>query len=167
MTNFNFVCSHSLTKLKSLDLSYNNISELPKNEITKSITKVDLSHNKLASLDTSLQLFDHVQNLNISFNQISKLPNNFSSSGLIEINLNNNQLLSLNAKNLIRIGTLKVLRLNNNRLKLVEFSEDFMKESKVSTLEYDGNDFENKYFKELPGYDEFEKRVAKLIMKKE
>merc|ERR1712157_27270 len=101
-------------------------------------------------------------------NSISSIPENLSSSSLIELNLNNNRISNLSASNFVEnCKSLKVLRLKNNQLKITEFSKDFLEKSQVSTLEYEGNLFDGKSFKEMPGYDDLAERMTKLVMKKE
>lgn len=190
LIDFSFICSHSLVKLKTVDLSHNNINFIPKDPISKSIKKIDLSFNKLIDVQVQIgnsNFYENLQNLDFSWNQITVVPDAIASftttiatsanatapdtppkeSSLIEINFNNNKLTNLNSSQLLKIKTLKVLRVSNNNLKIVEFSPAFLKESKISTLEYENNNFEGKYFKELEGYEEFEKRMTNLVMKRE
>ena len=49
---------------------------------------------------------------------------------------------------------LKVLRLEENCLDISAFTEDIMKNSKISLFAVEGNMFSTKAFNQLEGYDE-------------
>merc|ERR1711981_440142 len=113
----------------------------------------------IANLDT----------VNLENNCLTTIPEDFASENLVEINLNNNKLVVLNANCFVKekCPRLKVLRLKNNQLTVTEFTEGLLKNSNVSTLEFEGNRFNEKALKELDGYDELCQRFTDMMMKKD
>jgi hypothetical protein len=82
-----------LTNLQSLNLSHNNLSELPftVSGLTK-LESINLSDNQFSELLTLLCKLTNLKRLDISDNKFRKLPASMSTwlNGLDRINLNNN-----------------------------------------------------------------------------
>jgi len=153
----------ALTKLKSLDASHNLIEIIP--SIGTNVRQLNLANNKIFQIHS--QFIKNLDSLDLQSNVLSQIPEDFQSDTLVEVNFNNNKLNKLNAYVFIRCGRLKVLRVKNNCLEVTEFSSVFLKESKISTIEFEGNRFHEKAFKELDGFDEFDKRRTQMMMKKD
>lgn len=67
---------HLPPRLQHLDVSYNQIQELP-NDVSMQhhpLVTLNLAHNRLTALPESLNHFDALELLNVSYNQISVFP---------------------------------------------------------------------------------------------
>jgi len=153
----------TITKLKSLDCSHNEIQQIP--SLANSMKTLNISYNKVFQLHP--EMFKNLDVLNLEANQLSVIPADFESKNLVELNVNNNKIGKLNSDSFVSCGRLKVLRVKNNKLMIDEFGSNFLKNSNVSTIEVDGNLFNEKAMKELDGFDDFEKRRTGMMMKKD
>merc|ERR1712048_807498 len=100
------------------------------------------------------------------------LPENFESATLVELNVNKNNINKLNSDGFVNCKQLKVLRVKKNKLRIDDDCNkqafgNILKNSSISTLEVEGNLFNEKALKELDGYEEFENRRTKMQMKKD
>ena len=106
-----------LTNLTSLDLSYNNLSNIDISDNNK-LTRVILTDNQLSSIDTSYNL------------------------ELTELNLSNNKIENLNLKDNLE---LKYLELTNNNIKHLNLSKNtklerlYLTNNKLKTLDLTNN----------------------------
>jgi len=153
-----------LKKLQSLDASNNSISMLP-SILGQRLRDLDLSNNRISVLDG--QFVTKLDSLNLQNNALSVIPENFHSDSLVQLNCNNNRLTKLNADVFAKCSRLKVLRVANNQLQVFEFTQNFLENSQVSTLEYSNNKFIEKAFKELEGYESYENRRTQMMRKKD
>lgn len=78
--------------LKSLDLSYNQLSAIPeKITMNHGLVELDLSHNKIKALPESYELYA-LEKLFVSFNELTKLPANIGNSAkLHKLRITSNQ----------------------------------------------------------------------------
>ncbi|XP_027703660.1 leucine-rich repeat and death domain-containing protein 1 [Vombatus ursinus] len=85
----------NLPQLEILDISHNNIKELPKNigEL-KSLVSFYASNNLINALPLSFESLNKLQHLNMSGNHLTTLPNSLNNlSSLKEINFDDNPLI--------------------------------------------------------------------------
>merc|ERR1712178_491661 len=146
----------SLNKLKSLDCSQNDIAILP--SLATSVKSLNISYNRMFQIHP--EMFKNLDSLNLEANQLSLLPENFESATLVELNVNNNKINKLNSDGFVNCKRLKVLRVKNNKLMIDDCNKrafgNILKNSNISTIEVEGNLFNEKALKELDGYEEFE-----------
>ncbi|KAH9423674.1 Leucine-rich repeat-containing protein 57 [Dermatophagoides pteronyssinus] len=130
-----------LTKLETLSLASNQLQTLPKNAwrfevIKKQLDFIDLSKNK-----------------------ITEIPDGIGDMQAHEINLNQNQLEKI-SDDLSQCPRLKVLRLEENCLRLDEITRSILSESQISLLAVDGNLFDIKQLRDHPAYDQYMERYT-------
>ena len=107
----------SLSKLRALFISDNQLRELPANfgNLTQ-LTVLDLSSNQLTELPVSISNLINLTSLIIQVNQLTELPTNFENQNrLISLDLSGNQLTELPI-NFGNLSSLRSLALNNNQL---------------------------------------------------
>lgn len=105
------ICRERL--LPTLDLSFLNLSILPKIDNLSHINMVILSHNNLTSID-EIQTLDHLSRVIACSNELSTLPSMQSLTSLVNLDVAENKLSSLTS---LRMATsLRVLNLSNNDL---------------------------------------------------
>ena len=67
----------SLKQLKTVDLSHNSLSSLDSSlSFMTSLETLDVSHNKIANVNLSFSSFPHLKSLNLSFNLLKTIPAN-------------------------------------------------------------------------------------------
>lgn len=109
------------TTLRSLDLSYNQLTELPINSLsrTKSLDWLNLHGNQIVTLADSyyLNFRNTLTTLFLGENQIISLPDDFFSSfkRLLWLNLDNNHIREIPRLSLAR--TIHTLSLSNNQIR--------------------------------------------------
>ena len=119
---------NGLTKLKSLDMSHNNMLELPVNSLcgsSLSLRTLNFSSNHLLYI-TDLGLAKesdscrlNLRELDVSHNFISSLRNGDlerTAPGLQRLDLSGNRLTYLSDESLYTMATLEVLKLADNQL---------------------------------------------------
>ncbi|KAK8952288.1 hypothetical protein KSP39_PZI003461 [Platanthera zijinensis] len=103
-----FVC------LRSVNLSGNCIVEITPGSLPKSLHTLDLSHNKISTVE-GLRGLEKLRILNLSYNRISRIGHGLSSCTLIkELYLAGNKIS--NVEGLHRILKMKVLDLSFNKI---------------------------------------------------
>lgn len=110
-----------MTGLKILNVSYNNIMEIPKNTFPKlyELHTIDASHNKLTNIYNGVfQTLFSFRYLNLSFNNLNEIK--AATFGtiptLLEINLNNNELEKMAKGALTKMNSLRSILVENNKL---------------------------------------------------
>ncbi|XP_064097474.1 nischarin-like isoform X1 [Macrobrachium nipponense] len=113
---------HIWALLTDVDVSFNEISKIDDSiTLAPNIEKLNLSNNKLSSID-SLTSLPHLVSLNLSSNLFSELDEMHTKLGnVVELNLSQNNLKSL--KGLGKLYSLTSLNVStNNILEIVEVS---------------------------------------------
>lgn len=111
----------SLKSLKSFDLRFNHLIELPEisNEST-SLTSVDLSYNNLISLSKSIEKLKSLKILNLKSNRLRSLPDTLSNLSLLQkLNLRNNMLKRI-PPSITCLKSLEYLDLHGNKLTSID-----------------------------------------------
>ncbi|UYV73631.1 LRRC57 [Cordylochernes scorpioides] len=153
---------NDLTKLESLSLSHNLLTSLPPDlSRLTNLRSVNLSFNNLTAFPSALLGLRRLDLLDLSHNRISTLPDNFHLLSVTEVNLSQNQhrvtygvlQLSSLSPHMADIPQLKVLRVEENCLPLEAITPDLLAHSNISLLAADGNLFDAKQLRDLPGYD--------------
>uniref|UniRef100_A0A0K0ES92 Leucine-rich repeat containing protein n=1 Tax=Strongyloides stercoralis TaxID=6248 RepID=A0A0K0ES92_STRER len=176
------------TNLKQLILNQNMINSIPEEiGLCQNLTKLELSDNKLNSLPDSLKnlgnlttiilsknLFNtfpkvlcymiKLEVVDISENNIVEIVDDIENINCLELNLSFNNLQKLN-ENFGKCKNLKVLRVNNNNLTIDSFPKSMLVESKISKIDFENNNFTEKNFQTLPGYEAYEQRYTANRMK--
>lgn len=106
-------------KMQMLNLSKNkliNITDAPFGSLT-SLTRLDLSRNKIATLPDSIGWVKAVTYANFSENEIQKMPNSMSQlKNLKELYFSHNQLTELVGTTMVMLSQLQVLDVSHNKL---------------------------------------------------
>lgn len=110
-----------MTGIKVLNVSYNQIVEIPKNTFPKlyELHTIDFSHNNLTQIFNAVfQTLFSLRSLNFSFNAMSELKSSTLGTlpTLLEMNLNDNQLKSIARGALTKLSSLRSLTVENNQL---------------------------------------------------
>ncbi|XP_078318696.1 toll-like receptor 4 [Crassostrea virginica] len=82
-------CFNKGTDLVSINLRHNKLTEIPRN-LPKLIKNLDLSHNSISDIGTTLLIYKRLEYLNLDCNQLN-FTSNFPSS-LVFLSLKNNQM---------------------------------------------------------------------------
>ena len=82
-------CFNKGTGLVSINLRHNKLTEIPRN-LPKLIKNLDLSHNSISDIGTTLLIYKRLEYLNLDCNQLN-FTSNFPSS-LVFLSLKNNQM---------------------------------------------------------------------------
>jgi hypothetical protein len=104
--------------LRSVDLSFNHIPELPPGlPLTlPHLQHLDLSHNLVTALPESIFGFIHLKELNLSYNQICSLPSTFTRlTSLNKLDISHNHLSCLPV-DIDRLTGLEKLNISHNLL---------------------------------------------------
>ncbi|KAM9347555.1 toll-like receptor 8 [Symphorus nematophorus] len=131
----------NLTNLTILDISYNNIAKIPDDVygyLPRNLTTLCISHNKLADFTwDNLRFLPQLQILDLSFNlllNVTGISSNITHT-LTFLDLSHNNIFHLASGFLKGAKSLKVLRLNNNKLTTINQSTFQPKpESQIQTL---------------------------------
>ena len=119
----------SVSHLKKLDLSFNQIKILPTFTGFSNLQFLDLSHNEITILFAkAFNGLNKLQELNLSFNSIKKLPDNafYGLNSLQSLFLISNQIKTISPNAFIGLDELKVINLMNNPKKFIRNPEKFI-----------------------------------------
>ncbi|ELP87425.1 leucine-rich repeat-containing protein, putative [Entamoeba invadens IP1] len=113
-------CVNLIQKCKILNLSFNEIQEVPQEfGSLYELEDLNMNNNKLKEVPLCFTNLMKLKNIYLSFNQISKLPSNFFIfSNLRALNFTHNQLTSL-PTGMVYCSQLVELRLNFNNLEYI------------------------------------------------
>ncbi|KAL7881194.1 hypothetical protein AOLI_G00080420 [Acnodon oligacanthus] len=138
----------SLTNLTYLDVSHNELTDIPERVYTHlpdTIKKFRLAHNSLTNFNwTLMKRFTRLEELILSYNRLTNVSNNISESTpyLQYLDLRHNRISQLTSGFLIGAVNLKQLDLSQNKLAIVNVSTFPAKqENHLSTLWLHGNPF--------------------------
>lgn len=149
-----------LTKLETLSLASNQLQTLPKMlGDLRSLRSLNLSNNRLQKFPIELRTIRQLDFIDLSKNKITEIPDGIGDMQAHEINLNQNQLEKI-SDDLSQCPRLKVLRLEENCLRLDEITRSILSESQISLLAVDGNLFDIKQLRDHPAYDQYMERYT-------
>ncbi len=92
---------YSITNIKSLDLSYNTITDISKIGAFQKLLSLDISHNKIAKIPNSLTSIESLGEINASYNEADKLFDDafldpsYGLTNLKRLNLSHNKFKTL------------------------------------------------------------------------
>lgn len=140
-------------KLESLDLSDNLLKNVPNTLAQlKNLKKISLNNNQFTIIPKELGDLTQLDFVDLSFNNIDKIEDYIENFKCIELNLNENKIRSISDK-IAGCSRLKVIRLEKNCLKAVSIPESMLKDSQISLINFDGNQFSKKDFEQIEGYE--------------
>uniref|UniRef100_A0A0N4ZAY2 LRRCT domain-containing protein n=1 Tax=Parastrongyloides trichosuri TaxID=131310 RepID=A0A0N4ZAY2_PARTI len=133
-------------KLKLLDLSYNELLDVPLNSFfgSKSLEHVILSHNSITKLRISTFIDQQLKSLDVSWNMISNLEEGiFKNNGVDILDFSHNLLTKIPTKQLANVrGSLKYLNLQYNKIEHLS-SIDFIGFGSVTHLYLNNNNIKS------------------------
>ncbi|XP_068628965.1 leucine-rich repeat-containing protein 57 [Battus philenor] len=155
----------NIKKLELLNVSYNSISTLPHHFANlTNLKQVYLDHNKFKEFPLQLFGLNNLEFVDLSSNKITKIPEGMSNFYAAELNLSQNEISSL-SEDLYQAPRLKILRLEENCLSLDAIQPSLLRDSKIHTINLDGNLFESKQLAALEGYNEYTERYTAMKKK--
>jgi Leucine-rich repeat (LRR) protein len=96
LTDLPEVAINSLKQLKLLNLTRNQIAQLPNNLDLPILEVLDLSHNQMKTIPVSVFRFPNLTSLNLAFNELTSLPTGGGGQNrLKDLKINNNKLYAL------------------------------------------------------------------------
>ncbi|VVC91816.1 unnamed protein product [Leptidea sinapis] len=159
---------NSLTNLKKLELlnvSSNKISSLPQSfSYLTNLKQVYLSNNNFTHFPTQLYGLKNLDVVEISNNKISEVPRGMANFFAAELNLSQNEISSL-PDDFHQAPRLKILKLEENCLNLDAIHPSLLRDSKLHTINLEGNLFETKQLASLEGYNEYTERYTAIKKK--
>ncbi|CAJ1079485.1 toll-like receptor 7 [Xyrichtys novacula] len=139
----------NLINLKILDISYNNLSQIPDNVydyLPHNLTKLLITNNILTDfIWDKLRWFPQLETLDLSFNSLTHIQGSNSNvtHNLTFLDLSNNQIFQLDGGFLNDAKSLKTLSLSNNELTIINQSTTQMwPKSQIKTLLLQDNPFQ-------------------------
>lgn len=110
-----------MTGLKLLNVSHNQIVDIPKNTFPKlyELHTIDLSYNNLTTIANAVfQTLFSLRTLNLSYNSLEQIRNAVFGTvpTLLEMDLRHNQLTTIGKGALTKLSSLRFLTLDNNKL---------------------------------------------------
>ncbi|XP_041974169.1 leucine-rich repeat-containing protein 57-like [Aricia agestis] len=155
----------NLKKLELLNLSCNNIASLPDSfENLSNLKQLYLNNNKFKLFPKQILELKNLEVIDLSNNKLVSLPDGMSKLTAAEMNLSRNEISSL-SEDLHEAPKLKILRLEENCLSLDAIKPSLLRDSKIHTLNIDGNLFEPKQLASLEGYNEYTERYTAMKKK--
>ncbi|XP_075979034.1 leucine-rich repeat-containing protein 57-like [Anticarsia gemmatalis] len=155
----------NMKKLEMLNVSNNLISFLPDSFAQLSnLKQVYLNNNRLKVFPVQLLGLQNLEVVEISNNKITEVPSGMSELYAAELNLSQNE-ISVISEDLHRAPRLKILRLEENCLSLDAIKPSLLRDSKIHTINLDGNLFESKQLVSVEGYNEYTERYTAMKKK--
>lgn len=158
-------CMVNLKKLEVLNISNNLISALPlsfSNLIN--LKQVYLNNNSFVLFPLQLLGLPNLEVVELSNNKITEIPTGMSDFHATELNLSQNELSQI-SEDMSKAPRLKILRLEENCLTLDAIRPSLLQDSKLHTLNLDGNLFESKQLMSVEGYNEYTERYTAMKKK--
>ncbi|XP_014357859.2 leucine-rich repeat-containing protein 57 [Papilio machaon] len=155
----------SVKKLEMLNISSNAIASLPQHIANLSnLKQVYLNNNKFKEFPVQLLGLNNLEVVDLSNNKITGIPEGMTNFYAAELNLSQNEISSL-SEDLHLAPKLKILRLEENCLSLDAIRPSLLRDSKIHTINLDGNLFETKQLALLEGYNEYIERYTAMKKK--
>lgn len=155
----------NLRKLEMLNVSNNFISLLPQGfQSLSNLKQIYLNNNKFKEFPLQLLGLTNLEVVELSNNKITEIPNGMENFYAAELNLSQNE-ISVISDDLHQAPKLKILRLEENCLSLDAIKPSLLRDSKIHTLNMDGNLFESKQLASVEGYSEYTERYTAMKKK--
>ncbi|CAH0405874.1 unnamed protein product [Chilo suppressalis] len=155
----------NLKKLELLNVADNSIGSLPKSLMSMTnLKQIYLNNNKLKHFPLELIGLHNLEVVDLSYNKITEIPPGMSKFYAVELNLSQNE-ISVLSEDLHEAPKLKILRLEENCLSLEAINPSLLRDSKIHTLNLDGNLFEVKQLASVEGYNEYTERYTAMKKK--
>ncbi|PZC86982.1 leucine-rich repeat-containing protein 57 [Helicoverpa armigera] len=155
----------SMKKLELFNVSNNLITFLPDSFAKLSnLKQVYLNNNRLKEFPTQLLGLHSLEVVELSNNKITEVPSGMSELYAAELNLSQNE-ISILSEDMHQAPRLKILRLEENCLSLDAIRPSLLRDSKMHTINLDGNLFEPKLLVSLEGYNEYTERYTAMKKK--
>lgn len=155
----------NLNKLELLNLSNNLMSFLPESfSKLSNLKQVYLNHNRLKVFPVQLFGLQNLEVVELSNNKITEVPCGMAEFFAAELNLSQNE-ISVISEDLHQAPRLKILRLEENCLSLDAIRPSLLRDSKIHTINLDGNLFESKQLVSVEGYNEYTERYTAMKKK--
>ncbi|KAJ0181089.1 hypothetical protein K1T71_003174 [Dendrolimus kikuchii] len=137
----------NVKKLEMLNVSNNMISLLPQSFANLSnLKQVYLNNNKFNIFPKQLLGLHNLEVVELSNNKITEIPYGMAEFYAAELNLSQNEISAI-GEDMHQAPRLKILRLEENCLGLDAIRPSLLRDSKIHTLNLDGNLFESKQYK--------------------
>lgn len=158
-------CIVNLKKLEMLNVSNNQIATLPHSFSNLSnLKQVYLNSNNFNHFPLQLLGLPSLEVVELSNNKITEIPCGMSNFYATELNLSQNELSQI-SNDLHLAPRLKILRLEENCLSLDAITPSLLSDSKLHTINLDGNLFETKQLVSIEGYNEYTERYTAMKKK--
>ncbi|KOB68881.1 Leucine-rich repeat-containing protein 57 [Operophtera brumata] len=155
----------NMKKLEVLNISNNLVTALPLSFSNLSnLKQVYLNNNNLVFFPLQLLGLPNLEVVELSNNKITVIPTGMSDFHATELNLSQNQLSQI-SEDMHKAPRLKILRLEENCLTLDAIRPSLLRDSKLHTLNLDGNLFESKQLVSVEGYNEYTERYTAIKKK--
>ncbi|CAH0722441.1 unnamed protein product, partial [Brenthis ino] len=155
----------NLKKLELLNISFNSISTLPDSLLNLSnLKQIYLNNNKFKTFPKQLLGLHSLEVIDLSNNKMTEIPSGMSNLYVTELNVSQNEISAL-SEDLYLAPRLKILRLEENCLSLDAILPSLLRDSKIHTINVDGNLFEPKQLASLEGYNEYTERYTAMKKK--
>ncbi|KAJ2946502.1 hypothetical protein O0L34_g12550 [Tuta absoluta] len=155
----------NLKKLELLNISNNFIATLPPSfSSLTNLKQVYINNNRLKEFPRQLFGLTNLEVVELSNNKITEIPNGMAQFFATELNLSQNE-ISIISDDVHEAPRLKILRLEENCLSLDAISPSLLRDSKIHTINVDGNLFEPKQLASVEGYNEYTERYTAMKKK--
>ncbi|XP_032513225.2 leucine-rich repeat-containing protein 57-like [Danaus plexippus] len=155
----------NLKKLELLNMSFNSLTSLPPAISSLSnLKQIYLNNNKIKKFPMEILGLPNLEVVELSHNKLTEVPSGMSNLFAAELNLSQNE-ISVLSEDLSQAPRLKILRLEENCLSLDAILPSLLRDSKIHTLNVDGNLFESKQLASLEGYNEYTERYTAMKKK--
>ncbi|XP_028169504.1 leucine-rich repeat-containing protein 57-like [Ostrinia furnacalis] len=155
----------NLQKLELLNISNNSIQSLPHTFCKLcNLKQIYLNNNKFKQFPVQLLGISNLEVVDLSHNKITEVPTGMSNFFAAELNLSQNEISAL-SEDLHLAPRLKILRLEENCLSLEAINPSLLRDSKIHTMNLDGNLFEVKQLASVEGYNEYTERYTAMKKK--
>ncbi|XP_063547782.1 leucine-rich repeat-containing protein 57-like [Cydia strobilella] len=159
---------NSIANLKKIELfnaSNNVLLELPSSFSNLSnLKQIYLNNNNFKQFPIQLLGLKNLDVVELSHNKITGIPSGMSQLYAAELNLSQNE-ISFISEDLHQAPRLKILRLEENCLSLEAIRPSLLRDSKIHTVNLDGNLFESKQLASMEGYNEYIERYTAMKKK--